>query len=256
LIVVPIAAAYGWRTTMLAFALFEMAVILPIAAIVLKSPPEIIAPASASDEAARRTVLGLPPNLVFAMLALAAFCCCMPMSMPQTHLVALCSDLGIKPAHGAAMLSLLLGTAFVSRQIWGLISDRIGGLLTVLIGSTWQFFSLIALAVTQDEIGLFTVTAIFGLGFAGIIPAYVLVVRELFPARDAGWRVPILLCMSGFGMASGGWVAGLLYDHFGYYAPAFAAGLIFNFVNLLLIGTLVARRGGWFGGARAAPAYG
>jgi MFS family permease len=249
-------AAYGWRTTMLAFALFEMAVILPIAAIVLKSPPEIIAPASASDEAARRTVLGLPPNLVFAMLALAAFCCCMPMSMPQTHLVALCSDLGIKPTHGAAMLSLLLGTAFVSRQIWGLISDRIGGLLTVLIGSTWQFFSLIALAVTQDEIGLFTVTAIFGLGFAGIIPAYVLVVRELFPARDAGWRVPILLCMSGFGMASGGWVAGLLYDHFGYYAPAFAAGLIFNFVNLLLIGTLVARRGGWFGGARAAPAYG
>jgi len=249
-------AAYGWRTTMLAFALFELAVILPIAALVLKRPPEIIAPASASGEAARPAVLGLPPNLVFAMLALAAFCCCMPMSMPQTHLVALCSDLGIKPTHGAAMLSLLLGTAFVSRQIWGLISDRIGGLTTVLIGSAWQFCSLIALALTQDEIGLFTVTAIFGLGFAGIIPAYVLVVRELFPAREAGWRVPVLLCMSGFGMASGGWVAGLLYDHFGYYAPAFAGGLIFNFVNLLLVGTLVARRGGWFGGTRAAPAYG
>ena len=249
-------AAYGWRTTMLAFALFELAVILPIAALVLRRPPEIIAPAPASGEAARPAVLGLPSNLVFAMLALAAFCCCMPMSMPQTHLVALCSDLGIKPTHGAAMLSLLLGTAFVSRQIWGLISDRIGGLTTVLIGSAWQFCSLIALALTQDEIGLFTVTAIFGLGFAGIIPAYVLVVRELFPAREAGWRVPVLLCMSGFGMASGGWVAGLLYDHFGYYAPAFAGGLIFNFVNRLLVGTLVARRGGWFGGTRAAPAYG
>jgi MFS family permease len=249
-------AAYGWRATMLGFALFELAVILPIAALVLKRPPEVIAPASASGEAARRQVLGLPPNLVFAMLAVAAFCCCMPMSMPQTHLVALCSDLGIKPTHGAAMLSLLLGTAFVSRQIWGLISDRIGGLTTVLIGSAWQFFSLIALALTQDEIGLFTVTAIFGLGFAGIIPAYVLVVRELFPAREAGWRVPTLLCLSGFGMASGGWVAGLLYDHFGYYAPAFAAGLIFNFVNLVLVGTLVARRGGWFGGSRTAPAYG
>jgi MFS family permease len=249
-------AAYGWRSTMLAFALFELAVILPIAALVLRRPPEIIAPAPASGEAARPAVLGLPSNLVFAMLALAAFCCCMPMSMPQTHLVALCSDLGIKPTHGAAMLSLLLGTAFVSRQIWGLISDRIGGLTTVLIGSAWQFCSLIALALTQDEVGLFTVTAIFGLGFAGIIPAYVLVVRELFPAREAGWRVPVLLCMSGFGMASGGWVAGLLYDHFGYYAPAFAAGLILNFVNLLLVGTLVGRRGGWFGGSRAAPAHG
>ena len=103
---------------------------------------------------------------------------------------------------------------------------------------------IVALTLTQDEIGLFTVTAMFGLGFSGIIPAYVLIARELFPAHEAGWRVPILLFLTAFGMASGGWFAGLLYDHFGYYAPAFAAGLIFNAVNLLLVGTLVARRGG------------
>jgi len=239
--------SYGWRPTMLVFGLFEAAVILPIAIIVLKPPPEVIAPPLASAQAEKPTVLGLPSAIVFAMLCVAAFCCCMPMSMPQTHLVALCSDLGIKPSHGAAMLSVLLGTAFISRQIWGAISDRIGGLLTVLIGSAWQFCTLAALAVTQDEIGLFTVTAIFGLGFSGIIPAYVLGLRELFPAHEAGWRVPTLLCFSGLGMASGGLVAGVLYDHFGYYAPAFAAGLIFNFANLVLVGTLVARRGGWFG---------
>src|SRR3954469_13871887 len=240
-------AEYGWRDTMLMFAVFEVAVIVPIAIIVLKRPPEVLPPPAASAQAVRPTVLGWPPNVVFAMLAIAAFCCCMPMSMPQVHLVALCSDLGIKPTHGAAMLSVLLGTAFVSRQVWGAISDRIGGLVTVLIGSAWQFCAVAALTVTQDEIGLFTVTAIFGLGFSGIIPAYVLAVRELFPAHQAGWRVPVLLCFSGFGMAAGGWFAGVLYDHFGYYAPAFAAGLIFNFVNLVLIGTLVARRSGWLG---------
>jgi MFS family permease len=152
------------------------------------------------------------------------------------------------------MLSVLLGTAFFSRQMWGWVSDRIGGLLTVLIGSVWQFFAIVAFAVTQDEVGLFTVSALFGLGFSGIIPAYVLIARELFPAREAGWRVPLLLFCSGFGMASGGWFAGLLYDHFGYYAPAFAAGLIFNAANLLLIGTLVARRMG--SGPRPALAYG
>ena len=27
------------------------------------------------------------------------------------------------------------------------------------------------------------------------------------------------------GMAAGGWLAGALYDHFGYYAPAFAVGI-------------------------------
>ena len=191
------------------------------------------------------------------MLALAAFCCCMPMSMPQAHLVALCSDLGIKPTHGAAMLSLLLGTAFFSRQMWGWISDRIGGLITVLIGSVWQFCSIVALALTQDEIGLFTVTAIFGLGFAGIIPAYVLVVRELFPAREAGWRVPILLCLqrrSAWRRAAGSRACCTTTSAI-MRRPS-RRGSIFNVVNLVLVGTLVARRGGWFGGSRAAPAYG
>jgi len=37
-------------------------------------------------------------------------------------------------------------------------------------------------------------------------------------------------------------MAGLLYDHFGYYAPAFAAGVGANILNLLLIGVLVARQ--------------
>ena len=43
-------------------------------------------------------------------------------------------------------------------------------------------------------------------------------------------------------MAAGGWLAGLLYDHFGYYMPAFAAGIGANILNLLVVGTLVARR--------------
>ena len=43
-------------------------------------------------------------------------------------------------------------------------------------------------------------------------------------------------------MALGGWLAGLLYDHFGYYAPVFAAGIGANLLNLLVVGTLVARQ--------------
>ena len=69
-----------------------------------------------------------------------------------------------------------------------------------------------------------------------------LAVRELFPASEASWRIPTLLLFSGFGMAAGGWIAGLLYDHFGYYAPAFAAGVGANLLNLLLVGVLVARQ--------------
>src|ERR1700722_20401910 len=234
---------FGWRQTMLWYALAEIVLVVPLAAIYFRSPPEIIRPAAPSGASSIRTrVLGWPPNAVFAAMCGAAVLCCMAMAMPQGHLVALCSDLGISRSMSAVMLSVLLGTAFVSRQIWGAISDRIGGLATVLIGSAWQAASMAAFLSTQNEAGLFTVAAAFGLGFSGIIPAYVLTVRELFPASEASWRIPTLLLFSGGGMATGGWIAGLLYDHLGYYAPAFAVGIGANILNLLVVGVLVGRR--------------
>lgn len=235
-------AAFGWRQTMLGFAVLEVAVALPLAAIWFRYPPETIAPVAAGGGTVRPRVLGWPPNVVFAMMCAAAVLCCVPMAMPQQHLVAFCSDLGISRAIGAIMLSVLLGTAFISRQIWGAISDRIGGLSTVLIGSVWQVSALTAFLFTQSEAGLFTAAGAFGLGFSGIVPAYVLALRELFPASQASWRIPALLLFSGGGMALGGWLAGLLYDHFGYYAPAFAAGIGLNILHLLVVGTLVFRQ--------------
>jgi MFS family permease len=238
------AVAYaGWRQTMLYFGLLEAVVIVPLAAMFLRAPPELPLRMGALDAlSAPNTVMGWPTNLVFGLIGVASIFCCIPMAMPQAHLPALCSDLGILVSHGAAMLSVLLGTAFVSRQFWGWISDRMGGLNTALTGSVCQILAMAAFMFTQDEIGLFTVSAAFGLGFAGIIPAYVLAIRELFPASEAYWRIPALLLCSGSGMALGGWIAGALYDHFGTYAPAFAAGIVANAVNLAIIGTLVLRQ--------------
>jgi MFS family permease len=238
------AVAYaGWRQTMFWYALIEIATIVPLAAIFLRRPPELPLPAGVlAGGSAHNSVMGLRPNLVFALLAVAVIFCCTPMAMPQMHLPALCSDLGILASHGAAMLSVLLGTAFVSRQFWGWVSDRIGGLNTVLTGSALQIVAMAAFMLTQDEVGLFTVAAAFGLGFAGIIPAYILAIRELFPASEAYWRIPVFLLFSGSGMALGGWLAGALYDQFGTYAPAFAAGVGANAVNLVIIGILVLRQ--------------
>ena len=98
---------------------------------------------------------------------------------------------------------------------------------------------MVGFIATQSEAGLFTVSAVFGLGFSGIIPAYVLAVCELFPASEASWRVPTLLLFSGSGMAFGGWLAGAIYDCAGFYAIAFATGILFNLVHLTLIGSLV-----------------
>jgi MFS family permease len=232
-------ATVGWQHTMRWFAVLEVVTVLPAALLMLRDPPEAAPAGLAAAPRAGASVLGLRPNVALVLLGCAGFCCCVPMAMPQGHLVAFCGDLGIPASQGAAMLSLLLASAFVSRQFWGWLSDRIGGLRTILSASAVQLVTLTGFLLTQSEAGLFTVSALFGFGFSGLIPAYVLAVRELFPPAEAGWRVPAMLLFSGSGMAAGGWLAGWIYDHAGFYDAAFAAGLGFNFLNLIIVGPLV-----------------
>jgi len=234
---------FGWQTTMRGYAVVTLALILPIAAFGLAPAPEpIAAPLPQGRRTASHQVLGLPPNAVQAILCVAGFLCCVPMALPASHLVAFCSDLGIPATQGAAMLSVMLACAFISRQFWGWFGDRYGGLRAVLAGSACQAAAIACFLVTQSEAGLFAVVTAYGLGFSGIIPSYVLAVRELFPSSQAAWRVPTLLFTAMCGMAFGSWMGGALYDHFGYYAPAFGAGVVFNLGNLVVVGLLVWRQ--------------
>ena len=238
-------ATWGWQRTMIAYGVLVVGIVVPLALVMLKPPPlepkrqpSGLTAAEAAAER-RQATFGLHPNLVFGLLSIASFLCCIPMAMPSAHLIAFCGDLGMAPATGAAMLSLLLVCAFLSRQFWGWVSDRIGGLSTLLICSVAQAAAVLGFLVTQDEAGLFAVAAAFGLGFSGLIPAYLLTARNIFPAHEAAWRMPALLLTGTTGMAAGGWIAGVIYDRLGSYGPAFGAGLAANLVNLVILGGLV-----------------
>jgi MFS family permease len=236
-------AIMGWRSTMIGFGVLQLAIIVPLAIIFLRPPPEL--PVSAGSAAAggpTAKVFGWNGNIVFAMLAAAAFLCCVTMSMPQQHLVAFCSDLGISSTLGATMLSVLLGMGFFSRQGWGWLSDRMGGLPTAMLSSLMQCAAMSGFLFTQDTVGLFAVATAFGIGFSALIPAYVLTIRDHYPLSEAHWRVPTLLLFSGSGMATGGWLAGYLYDSYGYYIPAFGTGEAFNVANIAILFMLLVRQ--------------
>jgi MFS family permease len=233
-------AAYGWQTTMLAYGAVVLVCIPPLLPL-LRAVPRPVSSGAAGHGGRNRAVLGLRPNLVQGVICVAAFCCCIPMAIPNSHLVAFCSDIGISPVRGAAMLSVLLGCAFVSRQFWGAMADRIGGLRTVMAGSACQAAAIGAFLLTQNEAGLFVIAGVYGLGFSGIIPSYSVAIRDLFPSAEAAWRIPAVLFTGMSGMAVGSWLAGRIYDHFASYAPAFATGVVFNLLNLALVGFLVTR---------------
>jgi MFS family permease len=233
---------FGWRRTMRIYAVVIAVTIPPLAAVFFRRPPELAVPASSTAGASSFTPLaGISSNLAQAMLAGASFCCCVTMSIPLAHMVAFCSDIGIGPRPGAAMLSLQLAAGVIAQQLWGWVADRLGGLRTILFASASMAVAMTGFLLTQSEIGLFSVSALFGLAFGGLIPGYILAVREIFPVAEATWRIPVVLFPGALGMAAGGWMAGLIYDAWGYYAPAFAAGIFFNLVNVALLATLVPR---------------
>ncbi|MCX7367158.1 MAG: MFS transporter [Alphaproteobacteria bacterium] len=234
----------GWRWTMIWFAALIFVSVVVLALVFLRPPP-VAAPVAGAAPAAsttRETTLGLPPNLLQALLMVAVFCCCIPMAMPMNHVVAYCGDLGFASQSGAAMLSVLLGVAFFARQFWGWLADRIGGFQTLLFSSLVQITGLVGYLATQDQVALFVVSAIFGIGLSGLLPSYVIVVRECYTAQEANWRVPTVMFAGFLGMAGGGWLPGELFDRFSSYMPAFGTGLVLNLVNLAVLIFLVARK--------------
>ncbi|HET6309260.1 MAG TPA: MFS transporter [Rhodopila sp.] len=234
---------FGWQAVMLGYGLVVLA-ILPLLVLVRPVPAEAGAASGGAGALHGASVRGLRPNVVMGVLCVAGFCCCVPMAIPSSHLVAFCGDVGISPGSGAAMLSVMLGCAFVSRQFWGVFADRFGGLRTVLAGSACQALAVGAFMLTREEIALFVIASAFGLGFSGIIPAYAVAVRDLYPSKEASWRIPTVLMTSMLGMAFGSWFGGVLFDRFVSYRPAFGMGVVFNLANLALILFLVSRTAG------------
>lgn len=234
---------WGWRETLFWYGVFAGVTLVPLA-FLMRRPPAAAAAAQAGEAPWDGTVVGLPGNLVQVLLCLAIVCCCIPMALPMVHVVAFCSDLGFAPARGAEMLSLLLACAFVSRIAWGRLSDRIGGLRTVWLCAAAQALFLACYLAVDDLVGLYFVSAAFGLGFGGLVPSYALAIRELFPTREAGWRMGAIFLGGLGGMAIGSWLGGYAYDVSASHAPAIIIGVLFNLVTLLLVGGLLLRGAG------------
>jgi len=89
---------------------------------------------------------------------------------------------------------------------------------------------------------LYVISALFGLFQGGIVPSYAFIVREYFPPSEAGTRIGVVLMMTLFGMALGGWMSGAIFDQFGSYQAAFLNGLAWNLLNLVIAVWLIAHR--------------
>lgn len=235
-------ADVGWRDTYFGIGLFCVATMPPLMAVLRREPPAF-EPAPAGSHAGSRSshLLGLSPGALQTLLVIAGLACCVAMSMPQVHLVAYCGDLGYGPARGAQMLSVMLACGIVSRLSFGWISDHIGGLRTLLLGSGLQGLALLLFLPFDGLVSLFVISALFGLFQGGIVPSYAIIVREHFAPQEAGARVGTVFMATLFGMALGGWMSGAIFDLTGSYRAAFVNGILWNLLNVSIAVWLLRR---------------
>ena len=228
-------ATHGWRSSYDMIGLGCLVAIVPLALCLRRKAPIHAAPAVASMATGSRTLATqLSPTALQALLCIAGVACCVAMSMPQVHLVALCADAGYGPARGAEMLSLMLGCGIVSRLASGFVADRIGGLRTLLISGALQGVALLLFLPAKGLVSLYVVSALFGLFQGGIVPSYAIIIREYFPAAEAGRRVAAVVTATLFGMALGSWMSGAIYDVTGSYTGAFLNGIGWNLLNVAI----------------------
>jgi MFS family permease len=235
-------AAIGWRQTHIGIGLVCLATMLPLSLVLLRRPAFHTAAFDAASTTSTDRAIGLSPSVTQGLLAFAGICCCIAMSMPQVHLVAYCGDLGYGPARGAEMLAVMLAFGVASRLIFGWVLNRIGGLPTLLLGSAMQAIALALYLPFDGLVSLYVVSAVFGLAQGGIVPSYAVIIRELFPAQEAGFRVSLAISVTLAGMALGGWMAGAIYDWTGSYAAALVNGIAWNIVNLAIAASLLQRQ--------------
>ena len=233
----------GWRHTYIGMGIF-CGVGMALLSLRMRQRPPLVAQPSASSVTAQLPVhasgqaFGLGLGQAQLLLCVAGFACCVAMSMPQVHIVAYCTDLGFGAARGAEMLSLMLGCGIVSRLASGWICDHIGGIRTLLLGSTLQGLALLLFLPFDGLVPLYVISAMFGLFQGGIVPSYAIIVREYFPPQEAGARVGSVIMATLLGMAAGGWLSGKVFDLTGSYHAAFINGIGWNLLNVAIAGWL------------------
>ena len=235
-------SAHGWRATYFSAAALCLVTMIPLALMLKRRAPDHEAAHATAVAHRSQAGLGLSPNALQALLAVAGISCCVAMSMPQVHIVAYCADLGYGVARGAQMLSLMLGFGIVSRVASGWLADRVGGAMTLLIGSTLQCLALVCYLISDSLTSLYLASALFGLFQGGIVPSYAIIVREYFPPREAATRVGLAVSSTIVGMALGGWMGGMLFDMTGSYRAAFINGIAWNVLNAAIAWWLLSRQ--------------
>ena len=215
---------YDWRTALLMISALVAAVMIPVTFLV-RRPPALAAQGAAAvaardsgPEMSRAQALRSPQ---FIVLLVTNFFCCATHSGPIFHTVSYAVTCGIPLILAVSIYSVEGLAGLGGRIAFGVLGDRLGAKRVLVAGLLVQAFGTLAYLAARELATFYTVAALFGFIYAGVMPLYSVIARENFPLRMMGTVIGGMAMAGGLGMATGPVAGGLIYDSFASYSWLF-----------------------------------
>lgn len=237
---------HGWRGAMLIIAGIAAITMIPVALLV-RRPPALSGggPAATADEPRPdMTVRQAVRTPQFIALMLANFFCCATHSGPIFHTVSYAQTCGIPMVMAVTIYSVEGLAGMGGRLAFGIMGDRYGALRVLTAGLLAQAFGVLSYAFVSTLEPFYAVAAVVGFIYAGTMPLYAVLVRENFPLKMMGTIIGGTAMAGSLGMSTGPLVGGVIYDHFGSYAPMYIASCGMGLAATLVLVTFRSSLGG------------
>jgi MFS family permease len=157
----------------------------------------------------------------FIILVLTNFFCCATHSGPIFHTVNYAVSCGIPLMVAVSIYSVEGLAGLGGRVAFGVLGDRFGAKHVLVSGLLVQALAALGYLYVRELGAFYTVAALFGFIYAGVMPLYAVLARENFPLRMMGTVIGGTAMAGGLGMATGPMAGGLIYDSFASYSWLF-----------------------------------
>jgi MFS family permease len=257
LIFLPVLAAitdaWGWRYTAVTVSAVAFAIVLPLAALLLRDRPADLgvapyggteiesAPAAARNPFAAATsgLLMARQSRDFWLLAGSFFICGLSTNgLIGTHLIPAAMDHGYGEVAAAGLLATIGVFDIVGTTCSGWLTDRYDPRVLLFWYYGLRGLSLLALpyAFGSPHFGLILFIVFYGLDWIATVPPTVALTAEIFGRERVGVIFGWIFCSHMFGAAAAAWAAGAVRTWFGGYGWAFGtAGLLCLFASGLVL---------------------
>lgn len=226
---------HGWRSAMLVLGLASGVILVACGLGFRRTPPIPRVPASEGRVSTYHKTEPHRRHTLMPILSLSLGLSCFATFIAIGHLTAAAEERGISPAGSALLFSVMLGASLATRLGSTFVGARAGHYVIMVLALAAHLLGCALLAASATLLPTVMGALLVGLGFGVYLPGYAILVRELYPEREAGRRIGEINFLGFVASGAGSWTGGLLHDLTGNYHMAFSIATASTVLGLVML---------------------